>query len=162
MGASHDCYLKSEDDAESCHHGMIVILMEKIMTGVWKVLRKNDLWVRSWRCGCFVTWFCYHLIAKPGNKTAAPSWHDPYIAVICSIFSNILNIQVWHMCISKYTSHWSVDKKEKNLLFNILFLLLFLLILSYYVISQDVWMFYTKNWTLVWKQNSNFCINQVM
>ena len=25
-----------------------------------------------------VTWFCYHLIAKPGNKTAAPSWPDPY------------------------------------------------------------------------------------
>ena len=43
-----------------------------------------------------------------------------------------------------------------------LFLFLFLYILSYYVISQEVWMFYTKNWTLVWKQNSNFCINQVM
>ena len=35
-------------------------------------------WVRSRRCGCLVTWFCYHLIAKPGNKTAAPSWPDPY------------------------------------------------------------------------------------
>ena len=33
--------------------------------------------VRSWRCGCFVTWFCYQLMAKPGNKTAAPSWPDP-------------------------------------------------------------------------------------
>ena len=30
------------------------------------------------RCGCLVTWFCYHLIAKLGNKTAAPSWPDPY------------------------------------------------------------------------------------
>ena len=37
------------------------------------------IWVRSRRCGCLVTWFCYHLIAKPGNKTAAPSWPDPYI-----------------------------------------------------------------------------------
>ena len=36
------------------------------------------IWVRSRRCGCLVTWFCYHLIAKPGNKTAAPSWLDPY------------------------------------------------------------------------------------
>ena len=36
------------------------------------------IWVRSWRCGCFVTWFCYLLIAKPSNKTAAPSWPDPY------------------------------------------------------------------------------------
>ena len=29
------------------------------------------IWVRSRICGCLVTWFCYHLIAKPGNKTAA-------------------------------------------------------------------------------------------
>ena len=35
-------------------------------------------WVRSRMCSCLVTWFCYHLIAKPGNKTAAPSWPDPY------------------------------------------------------------------------------------
>ena len=34
------------------------------------------IWVRSWSCGCLVTWFCYHVIAKPGSKTAAPSWHD--------------------------------------------------------------------------------------
>ena len=32
-------------------------------------------------CGCLVTWFCYHLIAKPGNKTAAPLWPDPYITL---------------------------------------------------------------------------------
>ena len=38
---------------------------------------KNSRWVRSRRCGCLVTWFCYHLIAKSGNKTAAPSWPDP-------------------------------------------------------------------------------------
>ena len=24
--------------------------------------------------GCRVTWFCYHLIAKPGNMTATSSW----------------------------------------------------------------------------------------
>ena len=36
-------------------------------------------WVRSRRCSCLVTWFCYQLIAKPGNKTAAPSWPDPYV-----------------------------------------------------------------------------------
>ena len=39
---------------------------------------KFCIWVRSWSCGCLVTWFCYHLIAKPGNKMAAPSWPDPY------------------------------------------------------------------------------------
>ena len=36
------------------------------------------IWVRSRRCGCLVTWFCYHLKAKPVNKTATPSWPDPY------------------------------------------------------------------------------------
>ena len=38
----------------------------------------NTIWVRSRMCGCLVTWFCYHLIAKPGNKTAAVPWPDPY------------------------------------------------------------------------------------
>ena len=37
-----------------------------------------NIWVRSWNCGCLVTWFCYQLIAKPGNKTAAVSWPHPY------------------------------------------------------------------------------------
>ena len=37
------------------------------------------IWVRSRNCGCLVTWFCYQLIAKPGNKTAAVSWPDPYL-----------------------------------------------------------------------------------
>ena len=37
------------------------------------------IWVRSRNYGCFVTWFCYQLIAKPGNKTAAVSWPDPNV-----------------------------------------------------------------------------------
>ena len=37
----------------------------------------DSIWVRSRRCGCLVTWFCYQMIAKPGNKTAALSWPDP-------------------------------------------------------------------------------------
>ena len=37
------------------------------------------IWIRPRRCSCLVTWFCYQLIAKPGNKTAAPSWPDSYI-----------------------------------------------------------------------------------
>ena len=36
------------------------------------------IWVRSRNCGCLVTWFCYQLIAKPGNKTATVSWPDSY------------------------------------------------------------------------------------
>ena len=37
------------------------------------------IWVKSRNCGCLVTWFCYQLIAKPGNKTATVSWPDPYV-----------------------------------------------------------------------------------
>ena len=36
------------------------------------------IWVRSGRCGCLVTRFCYQLIAKPANKTAAPPWPESY------------------------------------------------------------------------------------
>ena len=37
------------------------------------------IWVRLRNCGCLVTWFCYQLIAKPGNKTATVPWPEPYI-----------------------------------------------------------------------------------
>ena len=40
----------------------------------WKVIQR----VGSWRCDCHVTWFCYQLIAKPGNKTVASPWPDPW------------------------------------------------------------------------------------
>ena len=40
-------------------------------------MTSHVIWVRSRKCGCLVTWFCYHLMAKPRNKTAAPSWRDP-------------------------------------------------------------------------------------
>ena len=45
------------------------------------------IWVGSRRWGCLVTWFCYHLITKPGNKTVAPSWPDPYICIYMYIMS---------------------------------------------------------------------------
>ena len=50
------------------------------------------IWVRSRRCGCLVTWFCYHMIAKPGNKTATPSWPDPYIG---EVILQRKNTDVW-------------------------------------------------------------------
>ena len=43
-----------------------------------KVSLQMQIWVRSRNCGCCVTWFCYQLITKPGNKTATVSWPDPY------------------------------------------------------------------------------------
>ena len=41
-------------------------------------LSRKVIWVRPWNCGCLVTWFCYQLIAKPGNKSATVPWPDPY------------------------------------------------------------------------------------
>ena len=41
-------------------------------------LQEIMIQVKSWKCACLVTWFCYHLIEKPGNKTGALSWPDPY------------------------------------------------------------------------------------
>ena len=49
-------------------------------------LSSSHIWVRSWRCCCLVTWFCYQMIAKPGNKTAAVSWPDLY--VLCGTLSD--------------------------------------------------------------------------
>ena len=57
---------------------------------------RNDIkvkWVRSRNCGCLVTWFCYQLIAKPGNKTAAVSWPDPNTLSLS--YSNVLS-QLFH------------------------------------------------------------------
>ena len=39
------------------------------------ILENTNIWVESWKCGCIVTWFCYQLIAKPGNKRQ-PQYHD--------------------------------------------------------------------------------------
>ena len=53
----------------------------------YKYFNHRKIWVRPRRCGCLVTWFCYQLIAKPGNKTAALPWPDPYICCDCFIFA---------------------------------------------------------------------------
>ena len=56
------------------------------------------IWVMSRMCGFLVTWFCYHLIAKPGNKTAAPSWPGPIICQKrCSWCSGQRIDKEWHL-----------------------------------------------------------------
>ena len=58
------------------------------------------IWVRSRNCGCLVTWFCYQLIAKPGNKTAAVLWPDPY-AIALNKYRAVQYYTLLHM-----TSQW--------------------------------------------------------
>ena len=50
-----------------------------MVTLMWHITHSMEhIWVRSQRFSCLVTWFCYQLIAKPGNKRVAPSWPEPY------------------------------------------------------------------------------------
>ena len=46
--------------------------------GLILLISNMIIWVKSQNYGCLVTWFCYQLIAKPGNKTAAVPWPNPY------------------------------------------------------------------------------------
>ena len=95
----------------------------------------NWIWVRSWRCSCLVTWFCYQMIAKPGNKTAAPSWPDSYIPSpvesthpmsaknSCNLFFPFMvhtrnlhaMVGVWHILSNnvqwRYNTNWSSCSK---------------------------------------------------
>ena len=65
-------------DCASFHYLLPLVQLSNIGLEWFIVKYYNNIWVRSRRCDCLVTWFCYHLIAKTGNKTVAPSWPDPY------------------------------------------------------------------------------------
>ena len=66
------------------------------------------IWVRSRRCSCLVTWFCYQMIAKPSNKTATPSWPDPYH--ILKFFQRIITKKIFTP--SKVQSLWDGSRSE--------------------------------------------------
>ena len=66
----------------------------------------NHVWVRSWNCGCLVTWFCYQLIAKPGNKTAAVPWLDPYRIGLITHGDTFINGASVNCDAEKYNSLW--------------------------------------------------------
>ena len=57
-----------------------VLAPNSVMPSASTVLStKLDILVRLQKCSCLVTWFCYQMITKPGNKTAALSWPNPYM-----------------------------------------------------------------------------------
>ena len=72
-------------------------------------------WVRSQRCGCLVAWFCYQLIAKPGNKTATSPRPDPKTFFYQAIFSHKTRSHdntdgrsvVYHIYHSQGTLYWA-------------------------------------------------------
>ena len=67
-------------------------------------LSRKCIWVRSWNCCCLVTWFCYQLIAKPGNKTATVSWPDAQTFCQENVFDNVIckisAILFWPQCVN--------------------------------------------------------------
>ena len=63
------------------------------------------IWVRSRNCGCLVTWFCYQLIAKPGNKTATVSWLYPYSHFLLSTRANN-KVSCYFRCYDTHLCHW--------------------------------------------------------
>ena len=71
------------------------------------------IWVRSQRFGCLVTWFCYHLIAKPGNKTAASSRPDPYAKFSCRLL-NVMGPPVPGLLLIMLHCHDNAGKKRRT------------------------------------------------
>ena len=75
------------------------------------MINLKNRWVRSRNCVWLVTWFCYQLIAKPGNKTDTVSWPDPDVVsthkcgwvtqnenqtIMLLIFTFSLRYSLWH------------------------------------------------------------------
>ena len=55
-----------------------MVSLRSVFSELWDLVGFIYIWVRSRRYACLVTWFCYQMIAKPGNKSAALSWLNPY------------------------------------------------------------------------------------
>ena len=70
--------------------------------------------VRSQRWACLVIWFCYQIIAKPGNKTGTPLFKKRHTFVTWPIWTIYLNDYSWTLCgplipyriVSDLCRHW--------------------------------------------------------
>ena len=82
--------------------------------------------VRSQNCDCPIAWFCYQLIAKPGDKTATVPWPDPYVYIepMLTQFCEA----IWH--------HYYIGRNENRIFF---------------LISKHMWQcimgWHIKTWT---------------
>ena len=67
------------------------------------------IWIRSRNCGRPVTWPCYQLIARPGNKTATVTWPDPYSDFKCNSKRwFLINEPSWNAMLSQQRVIFSV------------------------------------------------------
>ena len=63
-------------------------IMSMSMTSCFYLGQVMKVWLYCY----LVNWFCYQMIAKPGNKTTEPSWPDPYIPIYI-----VLIFETWMM-----------------------------------------------------------------
>ena len=71
----------------------------EVSCSVNNIMSCHIIWVRSRRCGCLFTWFCYQMIAKPGNMTGTPLWLDPYAVYYLTIkFVDVCDMLFMQMC----------------------------------------------------------------
>ena len=81
---------KAETDISSHDIDLLSFIYSGLNTR-WVKIGLIYVWVKSRNCSCLVTWFCYQLIAKPGNKTTAVRWPDPYVFTHTgSLFLNLI------------------------------------------------------------------------
>ena len=76
------------------------------------IFRPTCIWVMSQNCVCLVTWFCYQLIAKPGNNTATISWSDPYGHH--NIYANQLKDIYFHVIFTCIKTKTVDDRTERE------------------------------------------------
>ena len=60
-------------------HSTLRWISDMMVSWVLDIYNNFPTRVRSRRLACLVIWFCCPSVAKPGNKTGAPSWPDPYV-----------------------------------------------------------------------------------
>ena len=76
--------------AGSCFHCKCFYLSCSERANSWHKHSTSQIysWFSPWRCDCHVTRFCCQLIAKPGNKTASPSWPGPVFCLVLAVSSD--------------------------------------------------------------------------
>ena len=119
-------------------------------TSIWPK-SENLIWVGSCGCGCLTTCFCYLMIAKPGNKTAALSGPEPYIHIG---INEEVNTKLYLYCLEAVSS-WSTIYCHSGLLLHnpsVEHLIKRVAKIDYIIIASAVailWHWYVKLWQVI-------------
>ena len=76
----------------------------------------------SCRCVCLVTWFCYRLIAKPGDKTASPPWPGPvFYLCLRTCLETVLAKTVLRHVLDRWRCRFSISVLDRRSFFKFKF-----------------------------------------